>query len=348
MAHGGNSARRQLNHNLPYSLTSFVGRGIELGELKRLLRERRLVTLTGTGGAGKTRLALEAAATLAQDFPDGAFLVDLAPLSRAELLPETLARALGLDVAPDRPLLDTLAGFVCARGFLLVLDNCEHLLAECARLAATLLAACPDLYILATSREPLGVAGECTFRVPLLSAPGPGAVPSLDELMGFEAVQMYVDRAQLANPTFALSEGNAAAVAQVCLRLDGLPLALELAAAGLRAMSIHELAARLDQRFRLLTAGGRSVLPRHQTLGALLDWSYALFDGREQTVFRRLAAFPADWTLDAAEAICGADSGSADVLGVLVQLVDKSVVDLDHVSGRYRMLETIRLHARGK
>ncbi len=348
MAQATSSPEPPLIHNLPRQLTGFIGREVEVTELRRLLRERRLVTLTGAGGSGKTRLALEAARAMLEDFPEGAFLVDLAPLSRPELVAEAVGSVLGVQAPPDRSVLDSLADFLCARRTLLILDNCEHLLDPCATLAKALLATCPDLRLLATSREPLGVGGECTFRVPLLSVPGTGDWTDPDSLLGFEAVLLFLDRARLADPGFALNDGNAAAVAQICTRLDGIPLALELAAAALRAISVQELAGRLDQRFRLLTSGDREALPRHQTLTALLDWSYALLGQDEQVVFRRLSIFPADWTLNAAESICGAGTDTVDVLATLMDLVNKSVVQLDPATGRYRMLETVRLYARSK
>jgi non-specific serine/threonine protein kinase len=343
------------SQELPHRLTRFIGREIELVELKRLLQERRLVTLTGAGGSGKTRLALEIAGTLADDFAGGIFFVEMAPLTSAELVIETVARVLGVEAATGAPLLDRLTHFLGTRNSLLVLDNCEHLLDECARLAGALLATCPHLRVLVTSRQPLGVSGECIFRVPLLSLPGPGQLLDPDEFMGFESIQLFVDRARLANSGFALSEINAEAVARVCIRLDGVPLALELAAAALRALTVSHLAARLDQRFKLLTSGDRTALPRQQTLGAMLDWSHALLTQGEQIVFRRLAVFPGgDWTLDAAEYICADASShsetqptatSENVLDALINLVDKSLVQLDAIDGRYRMLETIRLYA---
>jgi predicted ATPase/DNA-binding CsgD family transcriptional regulator len=336
--------RGHIKPNLPYRLTSFVGRNVELVELRRLLHERRLVTLTGAGGSGKTRLALEAATGLAAEFHD-VLLVDLAPLAVPELVPETVARALGVEPAPGRPLLEALGQYLCGKAILLLLDNCEHLLDACAQFAAALLATCPELRVLATSREALGVGGECIFRVPLLAFPDPSAMRTLDELMEFEAVQLFVDRVRLAAPSFSLTEGNAAAVAQVCARLDGIPLALELAAATLRAMAIEDLAGRLDQRFRLLTSGGRTVLPRHRTLSALLDWSYALLAPSEQAVFRQIAVFPADWALDAAEVVCATESKPAAVLDAILEVVNKSLIQMDQAGGRYRMLETIRLYA---
>jgi predicted ATPase/DNA-binding CsgD family transcriptional regulator len=323
-----------------------------MAELKRLLRERRLVTLTGTGGSGKTRLAFEATTQLSQDFPSGIFLVELAPLSTPELVTEALVHVVGLEVSPERTPLDALTDFLSIRTALLVLDNCEHLLDECARLAAGLLASCRDLRVLATSREPLAVGGECIFHVPLLSLPDSKEKSDPSKLAASEAAQLFIDRARLTNRDFALTEKTAEAVAQVCLRLDGIPLALELAAASLRVLSISQLASRLDQRFQLLTSGNRTALPRHQTLQALLDWSYDLLDPRQQVIFRRLAVFPAEWTLDAAEAVCGPTSPGGDdqktpkdVLDILFQLVNKSLVQLEHNTGRYRMLETIRLYA---
>ena len=341
-------------------LTTFIGRDVELDEIPRLLRERRLVTLTGTGGAGKTRLATETAARLAADYPDGVYQVELAPLARPELVVETVAHVLGVVDAPDPPgapsLLDALAASLGPRRTLLVLDNCEHLLDACAHLCYTLLAAAPNLRVLATSREPLGLDGECLLRVPLLSLPGLDPPPSAATLPEFEAVRLFQDRARLVDPGFTLTERNAPAIAQVCVRLDGIPLALELAAAALRALPIGELAARLDGRFRLLTTGDRTALPRHQTLHALLDWSYQLLDARQQVVLRRLAAFPADWTLDAAEAVGAGEPGEPggaerlspeDVLDSVLQLVNKSLVQLDRGTERYRMLETVRLYALG-
>lgn len=342
------------SQDLPQRLTKFIGRKIELAELKRLLQERKFVTLTGAGGSGKTRLALEFASAMAEDFPGDIFFVELAPLSRTELLVETVARLLGVEADVNEPLLDALTQFLRTRSSLLVLDNCEHMIGECARLAGILLATCPDLFLLATSREPLGVEGECMFRVPLLSLPTLNFMAYPDKLLGFEAVQLFVDRARLANPNFALNEGNAEAVANVCVRLDGIPLAIELAAASQRALTVSQLAARIDQRFKLLTSGDRTALPRQQTLKAMLDWSHTLLTPVEQVVFRRLAVFPGDWTLEAAEHICMGNWSEEDtvsgivlegVLDELIRLVDKSLVQLDTVGGRYRLLETIRLYA---
>lgn len=353
------STTNQSSQDLPRQLTSFIGREVELAELKRLLGERRLITLTGAGGSGKTRLALELCASLTTEYIGDVFIVELAPISKAELVVETIRRVLGVEETLNQPPLETLAIFLRNRRSLLVLDNCEHLLDECARIASMLLGACPDLEILATSREPLGVTGECLFRVPLLSLPGPGFLSDPERLSKFESVQLFLDRARLADPGFTITQSNAEAVAQVCIHLDGIPLAIELAAASLRVLTISQLASRLDERFRLLTSGNRIALPRQQTLKALLDWSHALLVPAEQIVFRRLAVFPGDWTLDAAEYICGGIDADAEedsvpgvapeeVLSTLFHLVDKSLVQLDAVQGRHHMLETIRLYALSK
>lgn len=344
---------------LPQQLTSFIGREIELSELKRLLGGRRLITLTGAGGSGKTRLAFEAASTLSEDFPGGIFLVELAFLSTRDLIPEAVARVLGVETTPERTPIDALIDFLRPRNALLVLDNCEHLLDECAQLVTGLLASCPDLRVLATSREPMGALGECLFGVPLLSLPDRTEAQDPARLIQSEAVQLFVDRARLVSQDFVLTEETGEAVAQVCIRLDGIPLALELAAASLRTLSVSQLAVRLDQRFRLLTTGNRTALPRHQTLEALLDWSYTLLDAHQRILFHRLAIFPAEWSVEAAEWV-GADYiddisrdnadfiAGEEVLPLLMQLVNKSLVQLDQATGRYRMLETIRLYALDK
>lgn len=338
-------------NNLPLQLTSFIGRDRELGEVKRLLAATRLLTLSGVGGTGKTRLALQAAAELLEEFQHGVWLVELAPVADPELVPQTVASALELRELAGRSATEALADFLEPRELLLLLDNCEHLLEASARFAEPLLRHCPRLRILTTSREPLGIAGEVIWSVPSLSLPH-GPVPSSPaELEQFEAVRLFTERARAVQPNFALGSANAAAVAQVCLRLDGIPLALELAAARVRGMGVEQIAARLDNRFRLLTGGSRTALPRQQTLGALIDWSYDLLTEAERRLFRRLAVFAGPFPLDAVEAVCGGGADeSFDTLDLLLRLVDKSLVLTEERHGEtfYRLLETIRQYGREK
>jgi predicted ATPase/class 3 adenylate cyclase len=353
-------------NNLPLQVTSFVGRERELAEVtRRLVGEPpgpRLVTLTGPGGTGKTRLALQAAADVLDAHPDGVWLVELAALADPAIVPQTVAAAVGVREAPGRPVLATLTDALKPRRLLLVLDNCEHLLDACARLADALLRACPHLRLLCTSREALGIAGEAAWRVPSLPVPADGGAappaPGAAGLAGYAAVRLFAERAAAVRPGFALTADNAAAVAQVCARLDGIPLAIELAAARVRVLPPPQLLARLDDRFRLLTGGSRTALERHQTLQATVDWSYALLTEPERTLFARLAAFAGGWTLEAAETV-GADPDDADgdgiaagaVLDLLTRLADKSLVVADEQpdgTARYRLLETLRHYARQK
>jgi predicted ATPase len=334
-----------LPNNLPIQLTSFIGREREKVEVKRLLSASRFLTLTGSGGAGKTRLALQVAAEALEGFPDGVWLVELAALSDPSLVPKMVASALDVPEQPGRALTGTLADSLRGKSVLVILDNCEHLVAACAHLTTALLRACPRLRILATSREALGVAGETTWRVPSLSIPDPQCLPSLDRLTEYEAVRLFIDRALASAPQFAVTSGNAAAVAQVCHRLDGIPLALELAAARVKVLAVEQIAARLDDRFRLLTGGSRTALPRQQTLRAAMDWSYDLLSQNERAVLQRLSVFVGGCTLEAAEAVCVGDSVEASaILDFLTQLVDKSLVVAETQGGeaRYRLLETVR------
>jgi predicted ATPase/class 3 adenylate cyclase len=336
-------------HNLPRQLTRFIGREREMEEVRRLLATTALLTLTGAGGCGKTRLALQVAADQVDQFANGVWLVELAALADPELVPQTVALALGVREEPGRSLTETLTDYLRSRALLLLLDNCEHLLAACAQLADALLRGCPHLRILATSREALGIGGEQTFRVPSLSAPDPRQLPSLERLHEYEAVRLFTDRAILGQPTFAVTTANAAAVAQVCQRLEGIPLALELAAARVRALSVEQIAARLDDRVRLLTGGIRTALPRQQTLRALIDWSYDLLSEPERALLRRLSVFAGSWTLEAAEEICsGAEVESWEMIDLLTRLVEKSLVVYEEWNGRarYRLLETVREYAR--
>jgi non-specific serine/threonine protein kinase len=296
--------------NLAPEPTSFVGREQEIGEVKLLLDRSRLVTLTGAGGAGKTRLALRVAAELVDEYPDGVWVAELAGLADPALLPRAVLVALGASDAPDQAGLDALAEFLRTRRLLLVLDNCEHLVEACADLVDALLRRCHDVRVLVTSREVLRVAAEVVWRVPSLSAPAPGDPATPEALAGYAAVRLFVDRARAAAPGFALTHENGPAVAAVCRRLDGIPLALELAAARARLLPVDEIAARLDEafgpgsgRFRLLTGGSRNALRRHQTLRALVDWSHDLLSEPErvdaigETLRARLgpAAFGAAW-----------------------------------------------------
>ena len=342
-------------HNLPIQLTSFIGRDKEITEINRLLSEGegsvRLLTLTGHGGCGKTRLALQSASGLLDDFCDGVWLIELAPLADPALVPQTVAAVLGLKEEQGRPLLSTLTDRLRGKRILLILDNCEHLVQASAQLADALLHACPDVHILATSREMLGVSGERALVVPSLSMPDPHESPSVELLNQYEAVKLFAERARTVMPGFTLTDENSIAITQICQRLDGIPLALELAAARLRMLPVEQIAARLNNSFRLLTGGSRTALPRHQTLQALIDWSYELLTHTEQVVFRRLAVFAGGWTLEAAEAVCiGEGIKTDEVLDLLAHLLDKSLVLAEEHSktARYRMLETIRQYALAK
>jgi non-specific serine/threonine protein kinase len=349
-------------HNLPVQLTRFVGREREVAAVEELLGRARLVTVTGTGGAGKTRLAVRVAAELLDadgaPYPDGAWFVDLAPLADERLVPQAALAALGLKGVPGRPPLELLTEHLRPRTALLVPDNCEHLLDGCARLADAVLRACPRVRILATSRELLGLPGEVAWRVPSLTLPPPEGGPApgdggaaaawVSAVAESEAVRLFVDRVRLVRPDFAVTAANAAALGHVCRRLDGIPLAIELAAARARTLPVDQLARRLDDRFRLLTGGSRTALPRQQTLRATLDWSHGLLDASEQALLRRLAVFAGGWTVEAAERVCaGGGLAAGDVLELLGRLVDKSLVLLEAAGGegRYRLLETIRQYA---
>jgi predicted ATPase/class 3 adenylate cyclase/transcriptional regulator with XRE-family HTH domain len=339
-------------HNLPIQLTSFIGREHELAEITRLLSTARLVTLTGSGGCGKTRLALQVAADLLERFDAGVWLVELAPLADPGLVPQAVASTVGVREEPGRQLLTTLVEQLRAKHLLLVLDNCEHLIGACAHLADALLRACPQLTMLASSREALGIAGERPFRVPSLGMPKAGQTQSVTQLAACEAVRLLVERATVVQPAFALTEQNAAAVAQVCRQLDGIPLALELAAARMRVLTVEQVAQRLDDRFHLLTVGSRTALPRQQTLRALIDWSYDLLPEAERTLLRRLAVFVGGWTLEAAEGVCSGDGlEQGEVLDLLTGLVDQSLVLVEgqqQGAARYRLLETVRQYASEK
>jgi predicted ATPase/class 3 adenylate cyclase len=338
-------------HNLPLQLTRFVGRAREMEEVRSTVRSSRLVTLTGTGGSGKTRLALRVAADLLEEHPDGTWFVELAGTADPALVPRVVSSTIGIREQHGRPILDTLVHHLATKAALLVLDNCEHLLDACAALADRLLRTCARLTVLATSREPLGIVGEAVRRVPPLSVPAADLAPRADAVASFEAVQLFVDRAVAAEPRFSLTDANAAAVVAICRRLEGIPLALELAAARLQALTIEQLRDRLEDRFRLLTGGSRTALPRQQTLRAAVDWSHDLLTEPERILLRRLSVFAGGFSLDAAEQVCGdRQVAPEDVLDLLTRLVSRSLALLETgpAGGRYRLLETIREYALGK
>ena len=361
-------------NNLPQQVTSFVGREKEVAHLLQLLGgnshsqplrvsklsqgSTRLLTLTGTGGAGKTRLSLELARELLPLLEQGVWLAELAPLSDPGLVPQTVAIALGLRDDPLKSTLQTLIEYLKSRSLLLILDNCEHLLSACASLADTLLHNCPHLLLLTSSREPLNIQGETIYRVPSLSLPPPQNVfakgvpkpetPS-EDILEYEAVRLFVERAKAAQSSFRVTEQNREAIVQICARLDGIPLALELAAARVRTLSVEQLAQRFHDWFRLLTGGSRTALPRQQTLQALIEWSYNLLEDMEKTLFCRLSVFVGNWTLEAAEAVCEGVGDSSDTLDLLSRLVSKSLVQYEEGEagkGTYRLLEAVRQFAR--
>jgi predicted ATPase/class 3 adenylate cyclase len=341
-----------LPNNLPLPVTSFIGREQELAEVQGLLAHSRLITLTGRGGTGKTRLALEAAEQLVARYPDGVWFVELAPLAEPALVVTAVAAAVGVREDVRRPLMETLLAARRDSRLLLLLDNCEHLLDACAHLADALLRGCPHVQVLATSREALGMSGETSWRISSLRLPEATEQPVLDDLRRNEAVRLFLERAGAVNGRVRLTQQNAPAVVQVCRRLDGIPLALELAAARLGAMTVEQLATRMDQRFRLLTGGSRAALPRQQTLQALVDWSYDLLSEPERRLFQRLAVFSGGFTLEAAEVVGSGDAvDAADVLDLLAQLVGKSLVLTEEQpdgSQRYGLLETLRQYGREK
>jgi non-specific serine/threonine protein kinase len=333
------------SNNLPLELSSFVGREREVAEVRQLLGDNRLMTLTGPGGCGKTRLALAVAFEAVEVFEDGAWWVGLASLSDAALVPQAVRQALHVREQPNRPLPDTLVEALRDRKMLLVLDNCEHLVEACAALVDGLLRFCQNLWVLATSREALGVAGETAWPVPPLSLPDPEDLPSLEELMRYEAVRLFSERSKAVGASFELDSNNAPAVARVCNRLDGMPLAIELAAARVRALSVEQIASRLDESARLLRSESRTADPRQRTLRATIDWSHELLSDKEKILFRRLSVFAGGWTLEAAEEVCvGEGVEKEEVLDLLTRLVDKSLVVVAEQDRevRYRLLETVR------
>jgi predicted ATPase/class 3 adenylate cyclase len=337
-----------LPNNLPAQLSRFIGRDREVAEVRALVESSRLVTLTGAGGAGKTRLGLQVAADLLDGSGDGVWLVELAAVTDEDAVAPAIAAALRLTAPPGRPALETLPDALAPQDILIVLDNCEHLIGGCAKTAEAIVRYCPWVRLLATSREPLGIGGETIYRVPSLSLPAPGDDPESGAAAASDAVALFADRASAQGVRLSLDEETGPLVVSVCRRLDGMPLAIELAAARLRSMSLSDLHDRLDQRFRLLTGGSRTALERQQTLRSAVGWSYSLLTGAEQLLLARLSVFAGGFAIDAAGAVCG--SGGIDTLDVAVllgSLVDKSLVVAESAGAtlRYRLLETIRLFA---
>jgi len=343
---GAAEPRPAPRHNLPAQLNRFIGRRGELDEVKALLERSRLVTLTSIGGTGKTRLCLEVAQELVDRFQDGVWFVELAPVADDSRVAQAIAAVLGVHETATSSILVSLGAWARERSALLVLDNCEHVLAGCAEVAKHMLLAAAGLHILASSREALRVTGETVYPLAPLATPDPRHATSSSLLEQYDAVRLFVDRATAGKPSFRITDANAAAVATICQRLDGIPLAIELAAARVRALSVESIASRLDDCFALLVGGDKTTAPRQQTLHASLDWSHDLLTPQEQAVLRRLAVFAGGWTLEAAESVCaGGELEPEDVLDVLARLVEKSLVEIDAFGERYRLLETVRQYA---
>jgi predicted ATPase/DNA-binding XRE family transcriptional regulator len=335
--------------NLPAGLTTFIGREKEQSEILRLLAKHRLLTLTGPGGVGKTRLSLKVGEQVLESYAAGVWLVELAPILDPVLIPRTTAIAIGLRDEPQRPVIDMLSDYLREKQMLLILDNCEHLLASSAQLADTLLKRCPELKILATSREALGILGEAVYAVPSLQLPD--ITDLIEKFRDYESIRLFEGRAQLARIDFSLTIENAPSIAKICSQVDGIPLAIELAAARISTLSTEQIAMRLQENFGLLSTGNRTALPRHQTLQAAIDWSHELLLTAEQTLFRRLSVFVNGWTLEAAQSTCSdANINSEAILNLLTQLIKKSLVNLQEGNGkiRYRMLEPVRQYANEK
>jgi predicted ATPase/class 3 adenylate cyclase len=338
-------------NNLPLRTTSFLGRDQDVTSVRELLETTNLLTLVGAGGIGKTSLSLQVAAAVLDKYKDGAWFVELAPISDAGLVQIAVADALGLREEPGRPLITTILDFLRTRRMLIVLDNCEHVIEACASFAAAVLRACRDTRILASSREPLAVNGELTWSVPSLPTPDPKAHATVQQLNTFAAVRLFVERAKFAHASFAVTDENAPAVVHICWQLDGIPLAIELAASRVKAMRVEQIAERLSDRFRLLTGGSRTALPRHQTLRSTIDWSHSLLPDAERILLRRLSVFAGGWTMEAAEAVCAGNGiESLEVFDALTRLVGKSLVVLDEgaAESRYKMFETIKQYGHEK
>ena len=345
---------RSANHDkLPRQLTTFIGRTNEITAIASLLAGARLLTLIGSGGCGKTRLALQVASAALQRFSDGVFFVDLAPLAEAVLVPQTIATAVGVVETSGKPIAQSLVEHLEDKRVLLIVDNCEHLLEVCASTADVLIRRCHSITIIATSRQALGLSGEQTYRVPPLSLPDGSASRSItaESLFECESAQLFIDRARLVRDGFRLTDENAPALASLCTHLDGMPLAIELAAARVRTLSVEEIDSKLDQRFRLLTGGSKMTSPRQRTLRSLMDWSYDLLRESEQKLLQRLSIFAGGSTLDATESVCAGDGvANAEILDLMTSLCDKSLAVATEANGhiRYRLLETVRQYAREK
>ena len=345
---GDAQAMQAPKHNLPHQLTSFIGREKEIAEVEQLLATTRLLTLTGSGGCGKTRLALQVARQMLHTYPDGVWLVELASLEHASLVTQTVASVLAVKEQAGKALLDTVAEWVASRKLLLVLDNAEHLLTACGELVDLLLRHCDRLTVLVTSREHLGITGELTYRVPSLSVPDARGDATPEEALASEAARLFIERARLQRPELEMTAKDATSLASICRRLDGIALAIELAAPRVRTMSIGELSRRIDDRFSLLTEGSRTALPRHRTLRSLIDWSHDLLDDAEKRVLWRASVFAGGWTLEAAERVCSGTYVDRDkVLDILTSLADKNLVTVDtrEEVTRFGMLETVRHYA---
>ncbi len=341
----------ELPNNLPQQTTSFIGREKDLREVNDLLKKTRVLTLSGMGGSGKTRLSLQIAADILDQYSDGVWFIELAHITDASLVSHSVAAALSIREEPGHPVLQTLCTMLKTKKLLIILDNCEHLVEECARMVATLLQACPDTTFFTSSREALGVPGEMIYRIPPLSLPDLQQRIVIETLTQYEAVRLFVERATFHKSDFAVTNENAASLAQLCVSLDGIPLAIELAAARVRAMSVEEINSRLNNLFRLLTGGVRTALPRQQTLRALIDWSYDLLNEQERVMLHCLSVFRGGWTLEAAEAVCTGDTiEDWEALDLMSSLVDKSLVLTESLGSetRYRLLETVRQYAREK
>jgi predicted ATPase/class 3 adenylate cyclase len=344
-------SRNVVPNNLPQQLTSFIGREREIFLVKQLLSSTPILTVTGSGGCGKTRLALHVAGDQIEAYADGVWLVELAALAEPRLVLSTVASVLGLREAPGRALLAIVLDYLRTKKVLLVLDNCEHLVAACAEVAEAFVRSCPRLRILVTSREPLGIQGETVWRVPSLSLPDTREVRSVDQLMQYEATRLFVERATAVHWAFTVTPHTADSIVEVCRRLGGIPLAIELAAARMRALSVEQIAARLNERFSFLTGGSRTLLPRQQTLRGALDWSYDLLSDKERRLLCRLSVFAGAWTLEAAEGVCTGDGiEPREILDLLTQLVFKSLVLMEGQEGEawYHLLETVRHYGHDK